>query len=246
MCAFSETRHSLGYAFFPRRCAFCGCVIDPADTVCGRCAADVPRVEIPICYSCGCGKTVCVCAHAQSRFVAATAAPFYYMGSAETAILRMKFRGEPELSQALGDAMAAFAQTVYDGIAFDVVTFVPMTQKEQKQRGFNQSELLACRAADRLGLPCEATLYKLYETRCQRTLRQRQRSGNVLGVFDVCAPDAVRGRRVLLCDDLRTTGATLHECAKMLCLHGAREVFCLTAAVTFPKIKQEENEHENQ
>ena len=238
----SEILRGIRYAFFPRRCAFCGCVIDPFDTVCEKCADEIYRIEPPICYSCGCGKTMCTCRRSHSRYVTAVAAPFYYVGAARESVRRMKFRKEPEIAEALGGEMAAFAKKVYDGVAFDFVTFVPMTQTEQKERGYNQSELLAQSAADKLSLPCEAVLCKLYETKRQRTLRSRERSGNVLGVFDVSLPDAVRGKRVLLCDDLRTTGSTLTECAKMLCLYGANEIFCLTAAVGFPKERNEKDE----
>ena len=230
------------YAFFPRRCAFCGRVIEPWNTVCGKCADDVHRVLPPICYGCGCGKTMCVCRRAHSRYVTAFAAPFYYLGYARNAVCRMKFRREPEIAEVLGSEMAAFARQVYDGVAFDFVTFVPMTRNEQNIRGFNQSEMLARYAADKLSLPCAAVLCKLYETKRQRTLRGRERSGNVLGVFDISRPDVVKNKRILLCDDLRTTGATMTECAKMLCLYGAREVFCLTAAVGFPKERKQSYE----
>ena len=239
---FSEVLRGVRYAFFPRRCAFCGRVIDPCDTVCGQCADEVLRVQTPICYCCGCGKDRCVCRKRHSRFVTAVASPFYYAGNVRETIRRMKFRREPEIAQVIGDEMASFARQVYDGVSFDLVTFVPMTQKEQARRGYNQSELLARRTADKLSLPCEAALCKLYETKRQRTLRQRERSGNVLGVFDVSLPQTVRGKRILLCDDLRTTGSTLAECAKMLCLYGAKEVFCLTAAVGLPKERKTDDE----
>ena len=241
--AFSEVLHGLLRVLFPRRCAFCGRVIDPGDTVCGRCQDDVPHVQTPICYCCGRSKTDCVCGKRHSRFVTACAAPLYYTGCVRQTIRRMKFRGEPEIAEALGDEMAAFARQVFDGVAFDLVTFVPMTARERKQRGFNQSEMLARRTAQRLSLPCRAALCKLYETQRQRTLRQRDRSGNVLGVFDCTGVD-VRNQRILLCDDLRTTGATMTECAKMLCLYGAREVYCLTAAVGLPKKKEEKNDED--
>jgi len=75
-------------------------------------------------------------------------------------------------------------------------------------------------------------LVKLYETRAQRTLKAGERSGNLAGVFDVTDPRRVRGKTVLLCDDIITTGTTLNECARMLLLNGAEEVLCLTAAAT--------------
>ena len=223
------------YAFFPRRCAACGEVVGPREEMCPRCLQTVHRVPQPICYDCGCGKRDCRCEKRHSVFVAAFASPFYYTGSVNRAIRRMKFSETPENAEVFGREMAAFAKEVYEGVTIDLVTFVPMTRREKRSRGYNQSELLARHTARELLLPMEPTLEKLYETRSQRTLSQRRRSGNVLGVFEMTDPASVRGKRILLCDDLRTTGATLIECAKMLRIRGAREVICLTAAVGFPK-----------
>lgn len=241
-----DVLRGLRFAFFPRRCPFCGRVIAPNETVCGKCGDDVLRVSLPICYACGQSRSRCVCRHAHNRYVTAFAAPLYYVGYARQAIFRLKFSHEPEAAQALGDEMSAFAGQVYDGVSFDVVTFVPMTQKEQKERGYNQSALLAEHTANALSLPCETLLCKLYETARQRSLRRRYRSGNVLGVFDVPDASLVRDRRILLCDDLMTTGATLNECAKMLCIAGAREVFCLTAAIGLPYRIEEGDAYEDQ
>ena len=221
--AVSEVLLSLRYVFFPRRCAFCARVIRPGESVCRKCRGDILRVKPPICYACGRNRAHCVCGRAHDRFVAACAAPFYYLGYGRDAVLRLKFKSETEIAETLGAEMADYVLDVYSGISFDLVTFVPMTEQEFRKRGFNQSELLA-RAA---------VLCKLFDTPRQHDLHGRYRSGNVLGVFDVSSPVSVRGKRILLCDDLRTTGSTLSECAKMLILHGAREVFCLTAAVSF-------------
>ena len=230
----SDILRGIRFAFFPRRCPFCGRVIAPDESVCGKCGDDVQRVTLPICYACGRSRLHCVCRHAHNRFISAFASPLYYTGYTKQAIRRMKFGREPEITQALSAEMAAFARDVYYGVSFDVVTFVPMTRAEHQERGYNQSAMLAEQTAQALSLPCAQLLCKLYETARQRTLRRRLRSGNVMGVFDVTNADAVRGKRILLCDDLMTTGATLNECAKMLCIAGAREVFCLTAAIALP------------
>lgn len=225
------------YVFYPRRCALCGRVVAPETEICARCAAAVHRVPLPVCPHCGCGKRDCVCEKHRSRFAAAFASPFYYTGVVCEGIRRLKFHAEPDVAEVLGREMARFARRAYAGVRFDLVTFVPMTQRELRERRYNQSELLARAAAQELLLACAPTLEKLYETDRQRVLDRRRRSGNVFGVFEVTDPQAIRGKRILLCDDLRTTGATLTECAKMLRIRGAREVLCLTAAVGYPKKK---------
>lgn len=230
-----ELLRRVRYAFYPRRCAFCGKVVEPQQALCPACAAAAHRVMLPICPYCGCHIRDCACEKHRSRFTAAFAAPFYYDGCVRDAIMRMKFRGEPEIAETLGREMGAFAERVFTGVQIDMVTFVPMTQLELRKRRYNQSELLARATAKELLLPCGATLEKLFETRRQRTLNRLRRSGNVFGVFEVICPQTIEGKRILLCDDLLTTGATLNECAKMLRIRGAREVLCLTAAVNDPK-----------
>lgn len=229
---FFETAKRL---FYPQRCAYCGRVIDPFTELCDACAQEVCRVPPPICFACARSKKDCDCGGAHNRFVTAFAAPFYFDGSVRTAIHRLKFSGDTDVAAPLSREMANFACEVFAHVQFDCATFVPMTDREQKERGFNQSRLLCVGAAKALGIPTQPLLCKLYETRRQRELSRWERSGNVLGVFDVVDPSLVAGKRILLCDDVTTSRSTLTECAKMLRIYGAREVFCLTAAVVSPR-----------
>ena len=124
--------------------------------------------------------------------------------------------------------MAEVIRREYGGITFDAVTSVPLHPTDYRRRGFDQAARLARRLAEQLELPYLPLLRKLYRTRPQKELPSVQRSGNLLGVFDVTQP--MEGKRILLVDDLITTGATLDECAKMLKLYGAAEVYAVTAA----------------
>lgn len=237
-----ELLRRVRYAFYPRRCALCGVVTEPQTAICARCSEEIPRVPLPICYCCGRGKRDCKCQQHHSVFASAFAAPFYYTGGVSRGIYRMKFQQHPDVAEVFGREMAVFAREVYRDVTIDMVSFVPMTRREKRERGYNQSELLARQVARELMLPIAPTLDKLYETSRQRMLGRRERSGNVLGVFEASDPARIRGKRILLCDDLRTTGATLIECAKMLRLRGASEVLCLTAAVGAPMDQKNEKE----
>ena len=124
--------------------------------------------------------------------------------------------------------MAEVIRREYGGIAFDAVTSVPLHPADFRRRGFDQAARLARRLAEQLELPYLPVLRKLYRTRPQKELPSVQRSGNLLGVFDVTQP--MEGKRILLVDDLITTGATLDECAKMMKLYGAAEVYGVTSA----------------
>jgi ComF family protein len=118
-----------------------------------------------------------------------------------------------------------------DGIkGFDVVIPVPLHKQRLKERGFNQSLLLAREVARVFGLEVDyRSLKRIRPTRPQVDLKPDERKKNVKGAFDVKSPERVRGRRVLLVDDVFTTGATVSECARVLKKAGA-EVYVLTLA----------------
>ena len=125
----------------------------------------------------------------------------------------------------------------YSGIHFDYVTYIPMRKHSAKKRGYNQSGLLAKRVAENINVPlCDDLLVKVYDTKVQRGCSKLERRGNLLGVFDVNNKYDVAGKCVLIIDDVKTSGATLSECGKMLYLNGASSVYCLTAALVNSKI----------
>ncbi len=229
---------------FPRRCRYCGEVIDLRRELCDTCRPDDCRVTGDVCPRCGCEKAACNCRPGKP-FYEQVAAPFYYEGAAEKALHRLKFGKRPEAADVLAEEMARCLQERYEGYTFDVCTYVPLTKKGLKQRGFNQSELLAKTVAEQAGIPLKALLQKDYETPMQHRLRSLERSGNLLGAFSVPEGEtaALQNARVLLVDDIKTSGATLNECAKTLLIAGAAEVFCLTAAVT--RLRRGRNAPEN-
>lgn len=222
----------LAAAFFPRRCAFCGRVTALEDGLCAQCRQSAARVEAPVCKKCGRNKKHCNC-RGRQRYFTALAAPFYFEGVVRSGIHNFKFNDFKQNSEAFSRLMAHSASENYGEIRFDFVTSVPMTARDIKRRGYDQGALLAKGVAKELDLVYDNTaLRKIYETKRQHTLKRFMRSGNLTGVFEVCAPDRVRGKTVLLCDDVSTSGETLDECAKMLYLAGASETYCLVLALT--------------
>ena len=155
----SDLLRRVRFVVYPRRCALCGTVVAPDTEICARCASTAHRVPTPICLHCGCGKRDCACGGRRNRFVAAFASPFYYKGVVREGIRRLKFRAEPDVADVLGREMARFARRAYAGVRFDLVTFVPMTRRELRERRYNQSELLAKAAAEELGIS-DRTIYR--------------------------------------------------------------------------------------
>lgn len=181
--------------------------------------------------SCGADKKYCSCGGRNSAFNAFTA-PFYYEKEIREAIAAFKFHGQKANAEFLGEEMARRVSQAFSDAQFDIITAVPLSKKGMSVRGYNQSELLAKRVYKILGAPYERTLIKKYDVPAQHTLTAAQRRANVAGIFDVPANRLkfTEGKRILLCDDIRTTGSTLAECSRVLRDSGALSVHCVCAA----------------
>jgi predicted amidophosphoribosyltransferase len=154
-------------------------------------------------------------------------APFH--GIVRDALHAIKYGGEQRLAKPLGEAVARRWARI--GVGADVVTHVPVHADRAKQRGYDQAELIARAAAGALHLPHHTLLARQRATIAQFDLDRRRRSTNVRGAFvvDQRAPP-IRGRWILLVDDVTTTGATLAACAEALNGAGALGVSAITVA----------------
>ncbi|MBV9121212.1 MAG: ComF family protein [Chloroflexi bacterium] len=151
-----------------------------------------------------------------------------YDGAVRLAIHRLKYNGQRALAEPLGDYLSSVAEDA--GLTADMIVPLPLHPRRLRQRGYNQSELLARRAGQRLGLPVARAAIRNRDTADQIGLSRRQRQDNVRGAFACCDPDAVRGKRLLLIDDVCTTGSSLFACAAPLLRAGAGEVWGLAVA----------------
>ena len=145
-------------------------------------------------------------------------------------ILRFKFQGASAAAEPLGELLARCAAEHLSG-RFDTVTWVPLSRQRLRKRGYDQVELLA-RAACRLwDTEPVRLLNKPIDNPPQSGLTEpAARRANVLGVFEAVDPSLIQGRRILLLDDICTTGATLTECVRELKAAGAEDVVCAVVA----------------
>lgn len=216
---------------FPPRCAGCGRV---GSHWCADCAAATSSLREPLCLRCGyplvARDEACpACPSAGFAFAAARSWAAY-AGQLRQAILRLKHRPNRALGRALSAPLIQLAQT--EGWAIDLVVAIPLSAGRQVERGYNAVDLLAGPLAAALGLPLgQGSLSRQRETSPQMALTVRQRWENVRAAF-VAEPAAVRGRRLLLLDDIMTTGATLDAAASALRSAGAAQVYALTLART--------------
>lgn len=213
----------------------CGCGASGAD-LCDRCAQTVEPVPFPICTRCGRPQSASTMQCTDCRRVAHdplvwTRAAALHHTPLREAIHAFKYENRPELGPLLARYLvAAFAQAPWPGVAIDAVVPVPLYAERLAERGYNQAERLATPFGAATGLPVAPDwLARTRFTRPQVGLGPAERQANVAGAFT--AVTAVAGRRLLLIDDVLTTGATLRAAAHAARVAGAVAVYGLTLAL---------------
>jgi ComF family protein len=203
---------------FPPRCPFCR-KIQRVSGVCAACARVLPRTE---------GRYVL---RKEGDFVCA--APLWYEGIAREGILSFKFHGAQSAGREFGAMIARCAAEEFSG-RFDTVTWVPVSRKRLRSRGFDQSRILAEEACRCWDTKPRRLLRKIGDNPAQSTLKggDAARRANVLGMYDPEPKAEIAGKRVLLIDDICTSGATLRECVRVLRAAGAEDVVCAALAHT--------------
>ena len=166
----------------------------------------------------------------RGNFFTACLSPLYYEREVRDALLRYKFQQRSAYCEAFGVLLADCVAEFLDA-EVDLVSWVPLSRKRLKKRGYDQAQLLSQAVARELDLPCVPVLEKTVHTQQQsKTGSAEKRRANISGAYRVLPGAEVSGKTVLLIDDIVTTGATFSECARMLCMAGANRVFCAALA----------------
>lgn len=235
---------SLAAAVFPQRCLLCERLIGKDALLCGDCEALRLRypMRAPVCDVCGLRLKQCGC---QPRICYSRAVfPFLYTPQTRPGVHRFKFRGRLDKAEGFAALMRAALSERGLEEQIDVICCVPMRPEAEHKRGYNQARELALALSRQTGIPCEELLMKIRRTGVQHKLGFLNRRGNLLGAFEPPGDAAkrIRGKRILVVDDILTSGATCSEAAKTLLVFGAQEVFCAVVAATPKKEKQEAKE----
>jgi ComF family protein len=173
------------------------------------------------------------CEHLRLVGLKRTYAAGTYEGSLRRAICRFKYGRKPHLAKALGPILARRLRGEFTGDAPETVVAVPLHPARVRDRTFDQAALLASHVARQLGIPLvNGAIRRVRDTPPLAHRNREQRSDAVKGAFAVVAPDLIAGNRVLLVDDVMTTGATCSECALALKRAGAKEVSVAVLART--------------
>lgn len=244
---FSKLGKAFEDALYPKDCTcdVCGAelIADTRVRLCSHCVDTLPFVGEHICQYCGmplkdesdyCNR----CQYSKQEF-SKNRSPLVYDGDVKRLIYALKFNHKQYIAETLGALMSD--EYLKRGMDADIIVFVPMTKEEEKKRGYNQSELLANEVGKRLNMPVLPALVKIKSTSAQKELKGKDRATNLEGAF-ACVFEQVKNRRILLIDDIFTTGATANECTKVLLKAKARDVSVLTSAITMLKIPVESND----
>ena len=192
---------------YPPKCIFCRRILAPGhEKLCPACRGRYTGMDL----------------ERMGKHFRRCVTPMRYDGAVREAILRYKFQGRDCYAAELGSILA---QAVRERLAWDLITWVPVSRERRKERGYDQARLLAEAAAKALGETAEATLEKIRHNPAQSGIDdEKTRRGNVKGVYRALDPDRIAGKRILLIDDIITTGATMDEAAGTLLAAGAAEV----------------------
>lgn len=202
---------------YPCKCVFCGSVLKSGD-ICSDCLRDLPYT-----------KTGSV--EQKLPFIEKCVSPLYYKDNVRRSVLRFKFSSCSAYAGRYGAMMADCAQKNLDCGMLDVISWVPLSRKRLRTRGYDQAGLLAHEISRRTGIPCVPLLKKVRNTAAQSSLKDpAARRANIAGAYALAGGNDIEKKRILLCDDVVTTGSTLSEAARILRKAGAKSVWAVTLA----------------
>lgn len=205
------------HLLFPNKCPVCGEIIGENDEFCPSCPEKFTvyhgnfRVENADGYT----------------------ASFEYNDAISPAIMLLKDGVCGNAAYALGNSLARTITNSCFADEFDLIIPVPMHKKDKLKRGYNQAELIAREVSHKLNVQlCTKAVVKARKTLTQKALTAKERAENLSEAFAVAAPELIRGKSVLLIDDVCTTGSTLKELTKLLKSAGASHVYCASCCKT--------------
>lgn len=195
---------------FPDKCVLCGRVLE--------------KNETDLCHHCRIHAPECPVSNSKYPYLNKWVSLWYYEDVVRKSLLRYKFQGKRHYARAYGQ-MLAMRLEQEQWTDFDILTWIPVSDRRRRKRGFDQVELIANALAGELGVSATATLKKVRDNPAQSGIAgQAERRANVLGAYIALKSEDLKGKKILLLDDIVTTGSTAGECARVLLTAGAKEV----------------------
>ncbi|MDY3918024.1 MAG: ComF family protein [Candidatus Limivivens sp.] len=222
--------------FYPAKCPFCGDILKKERLICEQCEKNVKPLQGPKCKKCGKilgqkEREYCLdCSRTKHAYARGTAV-YPYSGAVRRAVWRFKYQNRRCYARAFAEMMWETSGEQLKSWKPDLVIPVPLHPKRKKKRGYNQAFLLAEPIAGHLGIPVlENGLLRVTPTSPQKNLDRKKRQINLKRAFKI-GKDDVKLKRILLVDDIYTTGSTIDAAAEILLEQGAAEVFFLALCI---------------
>ena len=210
---------------FPRTCSICGknLSFNSEQNICNDCLEKLPKLDGLICHKCSLplpdgGATCSDCKSNKNIYFEILQSPYTYSGQIKKLIKKLKYSRKNFLTKDLSSLLADFIIKEHIDKNIDVVVPVPMHWFKKWRRGYNQAELLADGVAKIINKPMYNALIRTKYTKPQFNLKKRQRKENLENIFAINKKhmDIIKGKKVLLIDDIATTCSTSNQCAKVL------------------------------
>ena len=202
---------------YPPKCTMCREVLGQKDKhICPKCQKVLPTTKNGGVLK-GNFFTVCV-------------SPLYYEDMVREALLRYKFHRMTSYAEFFGTQIAKCAEEYIES-EVDIISWVPLSKQRLRKRGYDQAQLLAEIVSQQLGIPCIPVLVKVRNVSPQSKIGDAaKRRSNIAGAYSIIDDETIAGKKILLIDDIVTTGSTFSECARTLGSSGAEKVYCAAAA----------------
>ena len=213
-----KLRKVISSLFYPSRCPYCGIFLKSGKILCSNCEKEIKSEPII--------RELELFDDITLRAVS----PFLYDGKVKEAICNFKFKNKLDYVEHFSRSIVNVLEKVNSNKNFDYVCCVPMSKDHEKERGYNQAKVLAKSVSKILKIPFKDVLVKVKKTKTQHTLARDERLINVKGAYVALNKDYVKEKKILLCDDILTTGSTVKECALVLYNAGASYVLATCIA----------------
>lgn len=217
---------------FPNRCPLCGSVINWKEEYCRKCFDELPYTGEELCRGCGNISSSCIC-HKNEKLFSRCYAAFYYCDSAKGGVIYLKNTKNEVFPRLFAEKISSDIDSDSYIFKADYIVPVPISKIKLRKRGYNQAEVLADALGRKLGIPvyCD-TLEKSESLIAQHKLSASQRKSNAALLFSAGKRSDIKGKTVIIVDDVMTTGSTINSCAEILLEMGAEKIIAAVAATT--------------
>lgn len=219
---------------FPLRCPVCDGIVYPfGEKICAGCLKELKVLTPPWCMQCGkkllTQQEFCRdCSTVKHKYLRGRA--LYEYSSAAASIYRFKYGGRQEYADFYGEEMVKYLRDFIEGVAPDAIIPVPLHRRRKNDRGYNQAELLAKAVGKRMGIPVYTKLLaRVKNTAPLKQQNPKERQNNLKKAFNVRQND-VKLKKVLVVDDIYTTGSTMDEISAVLQEHGVQQIYFIALA----------------